>query len=76
MQQFKSKRPASVLMTKLNAGMPELRGTQVIYPEATSEQILLYTDTVRNAGARIIGLCCGSNPKLIKVMTDRLTQPL
>ncbi len=53
--------PEALLVAKSNAGMPELVDMQAVYradPETMAGQAL----SMRRAGARIIGGCCGSTP--------------
>lgn len=59
------------LMIQANAGTPELRNGVTVYPEnplsfATNCQELV------NAGANILGGCCGTTPEHIRVLVSRV----
>jgi len=59
------------LMAQPNAGKPELVGAEVIYresPEEMAEQVKVLIE----AGARIIGACCGSTPDHIRAFRKSL----
>ena len=63
--------PDVVLVAKSNAGMPELVDMQAVYkasPELMAETAL----EMRDAGARIIGGCCGNTPAHLRAMADSL----
>lgn len=68
--QLREGNPQVTLMMKLNAGMPTVEGGVEIYPEATAEKMILYAREVYDAGAKIIGACCGSTPELIRSMVS------
>ncbi len=53
------------LMAKPNNGLPELIDLQVVYRQ-TSEQMLVGLDDVLDAGARIVGGCCGTTAEHIR----------
>jgi 5-methyltetrahydrofolate--homocysteine methyltransferase len=60
--------PDVVLVAKSNAGMPELVDMQAVYrasPQLMAEMAL----EMREAGARIIGACCGSTPEHLRAMS-------
>lgn len=52
------------LMIQANAGLPQLRGIEVVYPE-TPQDMAGYVPGLVAAGVRIIGGCCGSTPEHI-----------
>jgi methionine synthase I (cobalamin-dependent) len=63
--------PDVVLVAKSNAGMPELIDMQAVYrasPELMAETAL----EMRDAGARIVGACCGSTPDHLRAMAAAL----
>jgi 5-methyltetrahydrofolate--homocysteine methyltransferase len=63
--------PDVVLVAKSNAGMPELVDMQAVYkasPELMAETAL----EMRDAGARIVGACCGSSPAHLAAMAAAL----
>ena len=64
--------PDVVLVAKSNAGMPELVDMRAVYksePAAMAEQAAL----MRDAGATIIGGCCGSTPAHVRAIAERVT---
>ncbi|NLB17314.1 MAG: 5-methyltetrahydrofolate--homocysteine methyltransferase, partial [Syntrophomonadaceae bacterium] len=54
-----------------NAGMPELVGEETVFPE-TPEQMGPHALALREAGANIIGGCCGTTAAHMKVVVDTL----
>jgi methionine synthase I (cobalamin-dependent) len=63
--------PDVVLVAKSNAGMPELVDMRAVYradPAMMAEAAVGF----RNAGARIIGACCGSTPAHLAAMAAAL----
>ena len=54
-----------------NAGMPVLVGEETVFPE-TPEEMRQHALALREAGANIIGGCCGTTPQHIKAMADAL----
>jgi 5-methyltetrahydrofolate--homocysteine methyltransferase len=63
--------PDVVLVAKSNAGMPELVDMQAVY-RASPEMMAGTALEMRDAGARIIGACCGSSPAHLRAMADAL----
>ena len=63
--------PDAVLVSKANAGVPQLVKGKVVY-RATPEDMGEYALDVYQAGARIIGACCGSSPAHIKAISEAL----
>jgi 5-methyltetrahydrofolate--homocysteine methyltransferase len=53
------------VMAQPNAGQPVLERGEVIYHE-TPEQMSVGLPALLNAGARIVGGCCGSTPDHIR----------
>jgi 5-methyltetrahydrofolate--homocysteine methyltransferase len=63
--------PDAVLIAKPNAGLPKLVDGEQVYdmpPETMAEYLLVCVD----AGARIVGACCGSTPDHIRALVARL----
>ena len=56
---------------KANAGLPVLEGGEIVY-KTTPEEFAGHVDALREAGARFIGGCCGTNPKFIEALARRL----
>ena len=59
--------PDVVLVAKSNAGMPELVDMQAVY-KASPEMMAGTAVEMRDAGARIVGACCGSTPAHLAAM--------
>ncbi len=56
-----------LIISKGNAGVPEWRGTELHY-DGTPEVMAAYASRAREAGAQLIGACCGSTPEHIALM--------
>ncbi len=54
-----------------NAGLPELRGTETVFPE-TPESMAGKMKAVRDAGALWLGGCCGTTPAHIAAIAREL----
>lgn len=65
--------PDVVLVAKSNAGMPELVDMQAVY-RASPEVMAATAIEMRDAGARIVGACCGSTPDHLRAMSGVLVQ--
>jgi methionine synthase I (cobalamin-dependent) len=63
--------PEAILVAKSNAGVPTLVGGRPVYG-ASPADMADYAVKVYNAGARIIGACCGSTPDHIKAIAQAL----
>jgi 5-methyltetrahydrofolate--homocysteine methyltransferase len=63
--------PTVPLVAKSNAGMPELIDMQAVY-RASPEVMAGTALEMRDAGARIIGACCGSTPDHLRAMAASL----
>ena len=59
------------LMAKPNNGLPELIAMQVVYRQ-TPDQMLVGLDDVLEAGARIVGGCCGTTAEHIRRFRNAL----
>ncbi|MCE9623500.1 MAG: betaine--homocysteine S-methyltransferase [Actinomycetia bacterium] len=59
------------LVTKGNCGVPHFEGTEVVY-SGTPELMARYATTAIDAGARIVGGCCGTTPTHIAAMRDAI----
>ncbi len=65
-------RLASVFLSvEPNAGLPTLVDGQTVFPDSP-EEMAEYALGLREAGAAIIGGCCGSTPRHIKAIADTL----
>ena len=59
------------IMAQPNAGQPRLENMQVVYDE-TPEQMVVGVVPLVEAGARIVGACCGSTPDHIRAFRQAL----
>ena len=60
-------RSEPVIVAKANCGIPEYVDGKIVY-NGTPELMAEYATLVFDAGARIIGGCCGTTPEHIRVM--------
>jgi 5-methyltetrahydrofolate--homocysteine methyltransferase len=65
--------PEAILVAKANAGIPELVDGRAVY-RATPEMMADYAVAAYQAGARVIGACCGSTPAHIRAITEALAE--
>jgi 5-methyltetrahydrofolate--homocysteine methyltransferase len=70
-QKMRSVAPDAVLVAKSNAGVPEMVNGVVVY-RATPQMMADSARKLRNAGARVIGGCCGTTPEHITSMAQAL----
>ncbi|MEZ5447674.1 MAG: betaine--homocysteine S-methyltransferase [Thiolinea sp.] len=56
-----------IIVAKANCGIPEYVDGKIVY-NGTPELMARYTELAMDAGARIIGGCCGTTPAHIKAM--------
>ncbi len=59
--------PGLPLLVHANAGLPEIRGGKTVFPE-TPEKMAGFAQDIINAGATIIGGCCGTTPEHIRAI--------
>jgi 5-methyltetrahydrofolate--homocysteine methyltransferase len=59
------------VMTQANAGTPVLENMKLVYKE-TPEEMIVGFDPLYQAGANIIGACCGSTPDHIRLFRKQL----
>jgi 5-methyltetrahydrofolate--homocysteine methyltransferase len=64
-------RPEAILVAKANAGMPTLVQGRPVY-RATPQDMTGYALQAYDAGARVIGACCGSTPEHIRAIAEAL----
>ena len=64
--------PDALLVAKGNVGQPQLVGMTVAY-ETTPEMMAGFAKRFRDAGANIIGACCGSTPPHLQAMAEALS---
>ena len=63
--------PDAIIVAKGNVGMPQLVGMAVQY-ETTPATMADFARQFREAGADVIGACCGSTPPHLQAMADAL----
>ena len=71
LKQMKQAVPDAKLWVKPNAGWPEQVGGRIMYP-ADAEYFGDYALSFREAGANIVGGCCGTTPQHITAMKKAL----
>jgi 5-methyltetrahydrofolate--homocysteine methyltransferase len=64
-------KPDATLVVKGNCGIPEFKGDQIVY-SGTPELMANYVHLAIDAGATIIGGCCGTTCEHLKAMRDAL----
>jgi 5-methyltetrahydrofolate--homocysteine methyltransferase len=70
-QAMRQAAPDAILWAKPNAGLPRLEAGEVVY-DATPEFMADVAHQLRQAGAQVIGGCCGTTPTHITAMARRL----
>mgnify|MGYP003700652511 CR=1 FL=1 len=60
-----------VLVAKSNCGIPQFKDGEIVY-SGTPELMADYAGLVFDAGARIIGGCCGTTPEHVRAMRQAL----
>jgi 5-methyltetrahydrofolate--homocysteine methyltransferase len=65
--------PDAVLVAKGNVGQPTLVGMSVAY-ETTPEMMAGFARRFADAGANVIGACCGSTPPHLAAMAEALAK--
>ena len=63
--------PGTPIVAKANAGVPTLAGDRAAYP-GTPADSAEYARAARDAGASLIGGCCGTTPAHLAAMRDAL----
>jgi 5-methyltetrahydrofolate--homocysteine methyltransferase len=61
------------LVAKANCGIPEWKGDSIVY-NGTPDLMAEYAVMAADAGARIIGGCCGTTPEHVAAMRQALDQ--
>src|SRR5689334_5475488 len=65
--------PDAILVAKGNVGIPTLVGMTVAY-ETTPEMMAGFARRFADAGANVIGACCGSTPAHVRAMGEALAR--
>jgi 5-methyltetrahydrofolate--homocysteine methyltransferase len=68
MEAMRKHAPDTILWAKPNAGLPRVDGDRVVY-DATPEQMAEITVQLSEAGAHVIGGCCGTTPEHVAAMS-------
>jgi 5-methyltetrahydrofolate--homocysteine methyltransferase len=63
--------PEPILVAKANCGIPEFIGGEIHY-NGTPKIMARYATMARDAGARIVGGCCGTSPEHVAAMRHAL----
>ncbi len=61
----------TAVITKGNCGIPHFQGTEIVY-SGTPELMADYAQMAADAGARIVGGCCGTSPEHLASMRQAL----
>jgi methionine synthase I (cobalamin-dependent) len=65
--------PDAIVVAKANCGIPQIRGDEVVYT-GTPDLMAKYTHMALDAGARIVGGCCGTSPVHLAAMRAALDE--
>ena len=65
--------PDDIIVAKGNCGIPEYRDGHIHY-SGTPDVMATYAHLARNAGARIVGGCCGTQPVHLRAMRAALDE--
>jgi 5-methyltetrahydrofolate--homocysteine methyltransferase len=71
MQAMRGAQPGAILWAKPNAGLPRLVDDRAVY-EATPETMAEVARRLRQAGAQVIGGCCGTMPAHVAAIAAAL----
>jgi 5-methyltetrahydrofolate--homocysteine methyltransferase len=71
LQLMRQAAPQALLWAKPNAGLPHIKGDEVVY-DATPHYMGQVARQLRDAGAQVIGGCCGTMPEHIVAMREVL----
>jgi methionine synthase I (cobalamin-dependent)/5,10-methylenetetrahydrofolate reductase len=75
LRQMRAVVPEARFSVKPNAGWPERVGGRIMYP-ASPDYFGDYARAFRQAGATLVGGCCGTTPQHIQSMRDALAKPV
>jgi 5-methyltetrahydrofolate--homocysteine methyltransferase len=62
-----------VVISKGNCGIPQFKGTEIVY-SGTPDLMAAYAQMAADAGARIVGGCCGTSPEHLAAMRRALDE--
>ncbi len=60
------------LLIHSNAGIPAIKGGQIVYPETPEYMAERFETLVRDVGVNIVGGCCGTAPDHIRTLVETL----
>ncbi|TYC63197.1 betaine--homocysteine S-methyltransferase [Rhodobacterales bacterium] len=63
--------PDTIIVAKANCGIPQIKGDEVVYT-GTPDLMAKYAHMALDAGARIVGGCCGTSPVHLAAMRGAL----
>lgn len=66
--------PGDVIVAKANCGVPKVGDDMKVHYSGTPEIMADYAELARNAGARIVGGCCGTQPEHLVAMRRALDE--
>ncbi len=66
--------PGDIIVAKSNCGLPAMGDDMKVRYDGTPEIMASYARLARDAGARIIGGCCGTTPAHLRAMTEALSR--
>lgn len=66
-REIRAAAPALAILVHANAGAPRIEGTRTVFPDTPDHMAAAVTDLV-NAGAGVIGGCCGTTPTHIAAL--------
>ena len=67
--QIREAAPDKPVLVHANAGLPEIRNNETVYPE-TPEQMKALVPQIIHAGVNIIGGCCGTTPAHVAMIKE------
>ena len=59
------------ILTHINAGIPKIEGKEIVYPD-TPEHMAEQMPKLLEAGANVVGGCCGTNPNHVRAFVRAL----
>jgi 5-methyltetrahydrofolate--homocysteine methyltransferase len=66
--------PGDVIVAKANCGVPQVGDDMKVHYSGTPTIMADYAELARNAGARIVGGCCGTTPEHLVAMRRALDE--
>jgi 5-methyltetrahydrofolate--homocysteine methyltransferase len=73
LERMRAAYPDALLVAKANVGIPQLVGLAVHY-DTTPEAMADFARRFRDAGANVIGACCGSTPPHLRAMAEAVAE--